>query len=93
MTYISGPMTGYADYNRQSFFDAAKYLRKGANVINPAEFPSSDEMEYADYMKRDISALLLCDSIYMLKGWKDSKGANLEYQIAKVLGYNIMEEK
>jgi len=29
----------------------------------------------------------------MLKGWKQSKGARIEYQIAKILGIKIIFEK
>ena len=43
--YLSGPMTGFKDYNYQMFNDAAKKLRaEGFEVVNPAEFPETKIM-------------------------------------------------
>jgi hypothetical protein len=33
-----------------------------------------------------------CDAIYMLDGWENSKGANIEYQYAKDNGLDICYE-
>jgi len=41
-------------------------------------------------MVDDISALLECEAIYMVKDWGQSKGARLEYAIAKELGLYIL---
>ena len=48
---------------------------------------------YTDYIKQDIEILILCDEIYMLRGWWRSKGARLEHHIAKVLGLKIIYQK
>jgi len=40
-------------------------------------------------MRRDIEALLKCESIVMLHGWEKSAGACLELEIAKELEMNI----
>lgn len=85
--YISGPMTGIQDYNRGAFIEAEKLLRvKGYDAVNPHDIKLEKGSTYEDYMKADIKALLECDYIYMLEGWKESKGACMEYQIAKFLG-------
>ena len=39
-----------------------------------------------DYMKVDIKALLECDYVYMLPGWKKSNGARIEKFIAFIFG-------
>lgn len=44
-------------------------------------------------MKYDLHALLVSDSIYMLKGWRLSKGARLERHLAKKLKLKIIYEK
>ena len=44
-------------------------------------------------MKIGFSMLECCDSIFMLKDWKDSKGATLEYQYAKYCDKNIYFEE
>ncbi|MES2287624.1 MAG: DUF4406 domain-containing protein [Bacteroidota bacterium] len=42
------------------------------------------------YMDVDLGAVLRCDGIYMLKGWGESKGARIEYSVAKEMGLTIM---
>lgn len=89
--YLSGPMTGLVDYNRPAFNEAAKYLRsQGFTVWNPAEeFDPSHIYPRKVYMRRDIEALLKCESIVMLHGWQNSAGARLELEIARELEMNI----
>jgi hypothetical protein len=89
--YLSGPMTGLVDYNRPAFNEAAKYLRsQGFTVWNPAEeFDPSYIYPRKVYMRRDIEALLKCESIVMLHGWQNSAGARLELEIARELEMNI----
>jgi len=72
--YLSGPMTGLPDYNRPTFNKAAEWLRnQGFNVWNPAEeFDSNYIYPRKFYMRRDIEALLKCESIVMLHGWEKS---------------------
>jgi len=43
-------------------------------------------------MRIDIKALVDCDAIYMLNNWRDSKGANVELNIAQGLGMEIIFE-
>jgi hypothetical protein len=37
-------------------------------------------------MRMAIAQLVQCDEIHMLRGWKESKGAKLEHEIAQQLG-------
>lgn len=91
-TYISGPITNNSNYKDQ-FQAAARMLRKqGLSVFDPTERGIVQGWKWADYMRRDISALMTCRAIYMLKGWRKSKGARLERWIAKKLGYLIIYE-
>lgn len=41
---------------------------------------------WACFMRHDIRALLLCDTIALLPGWETSPGARLEVRIARELG-------
>ncbi|MGP1603248.1 MAG: DUF4406 domain-containing protein [Treponema sp.] len=103
--YISGPITGVENW-QDNFVAAEKELLElpGAFfVINPLtvsitlekEFEQAQKGEpsYTDYMRRDISRLVECNAICMLPGWKHSKGARLEYRIAKILNMQILEFK
>ena len=88
--YISGPMTGQPDFNRPAFNAKAAELRAlGHEVVNPAELPEIPGWEWADYLKRDIPLLLGCEAIYLLEGWEDSKGAELECGIAESLSFEV----
>ncbi|WP_368640457.1 DUF4406 domain-containing protein [Castellaniella ginsengisoli] len=91
-TYIAGPMTGLPDLNFPAFHAAAAALRAaGLDVVNPAEVCPDPAMAWADCMRRDITALMDCDSILLLDGWMDSRGARLERHIAVQLGMRVFE--
>lgn len=89
--YISGKVSGTTDFYKR-FEEAESYLSKlGYVPINPVKnAPSYQTWEY--YMRNDIIKLMCCDSIYMLKGWRRSRGARLEHHIAKKLGFKIIYE-
>ncbi len=88
--YISGPMTGHPDLNFPAFNAAAAKLRAmGLDVCNPAEFGEEPGMAWADYLRKDIRALMDCQGIVMLPGWQKSKGARLEWVIANELGFVV----
>lgn len=84
--YIAGPMTGLPGLNFDAFnAEAARLRAEGHEVINPAEINPDHEMPWAQCMRRDIAELVKCNAIYMLPGWKASKGATLEHHIAERL--------
>lgn len=88
--YIAGPMTGLPDLNFPAFHAAAVWLRgMGHTVINPAELNPDPAMEWHECMRVDIASLVTCDTIYLLPGWEDSRGAKLEHHIAERLGMHI----
>lgn len=86
--YISGPMTGIADYNYPLFNSVAKKCREnGAEVISPAEFfGGGADKTRVEYMRASFEALLKATHIVLLPDWDTSKGAVLEYKIAVELG-------
>lgn len=94
--YISGPISGMPDLNRDAFAKAAADLRAGGHVVvSPHEIISHERAEregweWSDYMREDIKALMTCDAIYMLEGWQLSKGARVERYIAQELGFTVV---
>lgn len=44
---------------------------------------------HEEYMRMSFELLNICDAIYMLEGWENSKGANQEYGFAKGKGIEI----
>lgn len=93
--YLSGPMSGYPDYNKPAFdYYAEKYREIGYKVISPPEIISPHEGgTYGEYLRADLKVFLetKIDGIYMLPGWSVSKGANLEKHLAEVLGIPVMD--
>ena len=83
--FISGPMTGCPNYNKEEFDKAEKLLKDaGFSVFNPARL----DLSGTDWSDRDISvidlaALSRCDYIYQLSGWENSTGACSEFEAAK----------
>lgn len=93
-TYISGPITGLPiEQARKNFADAEARLKSaGMEVVNPMTLPHDHDKTWRSYMIECISELVKCDAIFMLHGWKNSKGARLELHIAKSLNLKIYSE-
>ena len=89
--YISGPITGMKNLNRESFTKAEELFSGicGVHTVNPFNIQSNDK-SWCGYMKADIAELIQCDYIAMLPGWWHSKGAVVEILLAKILGIKIL---
>jgi hypothetical protein len=85
--YVSGPMTGYEDFNYPAFHAAkAALAARGYDVISPADLPPRDDWEWIDYMEPNIASVFQVDGIALLDGWTESKGARIECAIAEGRG-------
>lgn len=97
--YLTGPMSGYPLHNFPAFDAAAAALRAaGHEVTNPAEidrahgFDPNDTLadgEYGLFLRRSLKAMLDCEAIAMLPGWKNSRGASLEFDVALAIGMSL----
>lgn len=92
--YISGPITGLSfEKVEQAFNDAEIRLQEeGYEVVNPLENGLTKDHSWREHMKADIKLLMECNTIYLLKGYRTSKGAMVEYDLARILGYDIIEQ-
>lgn len=91
--YISGKVTGLRNY-KAIFEEAEKKLNAlGLMPINPVKNGEVPGWKWEDYMKKDIKLLLDCDFIYRLPNWNESKGAQIENELAKTLGIPVLEVK
>lgn len=92
--YISGQITGLLyDQVEKDFNDAKQgLLEQGFKVVSPLDNGLTKDHSWTDHMRADIKLMLDCDAIYMLKGYQDSKGAMIEYNLAKALNFTIIEQ-
>lgn len=90
--FISGPMTGRPEFNYPLFNRVATSLRRqNFDVENPAENPLC--ATWGEYMRLSIRQMLTCDFIVMLPGWWRSRGARIEWLIAKMVGIPVYPVK
>ena len=83
MIYVAGPMSGLPEFNFPAFEAETQRLRAlGYEVLSPHEGVEDTTKPWGFYMRKAISLLIQCDSIILLPGWENSKGARLEESIA-----------
>ncbi len=88
--YISGKITGDANYMAK-FAKAEKYLKKqGYIVYNPAKEWEDEDYSYDKILSFCIDILRKCDAIYLLSNWQDSNGAKAEKAFAEAIGLEVM---
>jgi hypothetical protein len=93
--YLSGKMTGVAEFNYPAFHRNAAFLRENRwKVISPAELDADlginentvmTEEKYHEIIKHDYAALLQCDAVAFMPEWENSRGAKLESKFANIL--------
>lgn len=84
--YLSGPITGVENY-KENFAAAEREARERLSdwepeIFNPANIILPKDATHEDYMKICMQKLADCDTIYMLNGWQNSRGACREYGYA-----------
>ncbi|MEE6280176.1 DUF4406 domain-containing protein [Georgenia sp. MJ170] len=91
--YIAGPMTGLPDFNRPAFHATAALLAVfgGWRAINPARQP--DGLTWEEYVRRGLADVRRADAVYLLPGWRDSRGATREVVQAFRLGLPVWDEE
>lgn len=82
--YISGPITGVPDYMGR--FEAAEAVLKAAgwDVVNPAKVlaPVTEILTYDELMAVCLVLMDMCGAVQLLPGWRESRGAMMEFQYA-----------
>ena len=98
--YISGGITGIAPetvaenfaIGEQEAVERFATIGNVLEVINPLSLDDGIEKAWDEYMRVDITAMMRCNAIYMLRGWQYSRGARLENHIAKALGFVVLSQ-
>ena len=92
--YISGAITGTTDYMERFSMAELKLLGLGYEVVNPSTILSHipTTSTHDEYMHVSYALLDICDGIYMMDGWKDSKGSVMEYDYSLEKGLVVLYE-
>lgn len=95
IVFVSGKYRGNIEANIDHAEMVAKLLWEQDFIVicphlNTARFDGicSDDTWLQGYLE----ILRRCDSIFMLRGWQDSEGANAELKLAKELGKRVYWE-
>lgn len=88
--YIAGKITGLKNYKELFKKAEDRLISKGNVCMNPAVL--NPGFEHHEYMKVCFAMINVCDIVYFLNNWEDSKGAKMEYEYAKHLGKKILFE-
>lgn len=84
--YISGPMTGYENYNYDFFARTQEFLEgQGLTIESPHTNPwppgwehMPPERLWEEMMKLCMIQMDRCEGIILLRGWPVSRGARVE---------------
>ncbi len=89
--YVAGKITGLPKEDVQSKFNqlTSRLTGMGYNVINPV-CVLDDTRNWNDAVRSDIKQMLECDEVHLLPDWQESRGAQLERDIALRLGMQVV---
>ena len=82
--YIAGKISELPRQEVDAKFEEAKrkLLEKGYSVFIPTVLPDYADVPHSDYLRICYAMIDVCDAVYMLKDWQESRGARMELQYA-----------
>lgn len=91
--YTAGKISGLDEDEAFRLFEEAERLLivAGHTPLNPMRLVDQTEgREYEEYLLDALRVMLVdAEALYMLENWHDSRGARIEYLIARELGKPI----
>jgi hypothetical protein len=94
--YLAGPMTGLPNFNYDAFRDMERKVLSvmdcGIEILNPITIADGDTTKpYEFYIRESIEMILRANAVVFLEGWQNSTGAQLGYNIAKLLKLELYD--
>lgn len=97
--YVIGPVTGMPGKNRAAFEDARDKLAAMGHRADTPHVLVPDGATWEQAMRTSLNRLTqprrggapLYDGVARLPGWRESKGAALEDEVARACGIRIMD--
>lgn len=92
--YISGQISGLPIEEAKKKFGSieAQLIAQGYEVVNPLKNGLPWNAPWELHIAMDIVLLMGCDTIYLLTGWDNSRGATLEKNFAELTKKKIIYE-
>ncbi|HIT83299.1 MAG TPA: DUF4406 domain-containing protein [Candidatus Avibacteroides faecavium] len=89
--YISLPITGHGieEVEATCIHASGVIQAKGHTPVSPLDISPDPDATYARHMGNDIEALLQCDAVLFMPGWRESKGCRLENAAAEIYDKQI----
>jgi hypothetical protein len=89
--YVAGKITGLpiGEVIQKFNLISNELTDKGYNVVKPSVVTDSSK-PWDDAVRNDIKHMLECDEVHLLPDWQDSRGAQLERDIAVRLGMQVV---
>lgn len=89
--YIAGKITGEESTYKEKFNKKAEELTKqGFIVMNPSVLPIG--FEHDEYLHINKAMIDVCDAVWFMPCWTDSKGAQIENDYALSKGKGVIYE-
>ncbi len=91
IAYVAGKVTGLPkeEVNKKFNLIANQLGSMGYQVVRPLSI-SDDTRPWDETMRAEIRKMLECDEVHMLPDWQQSRGAQLERDIALRLGMEVV---
>ena len=90
--FISQPMSGLTDDEIFATRDRVKKFLEDVYDWEVIDSYIKEDGNPVYLLGRSIELLSQADKIYMVKGWQNSRGCKIEYEVAKTYDIGIVEE-
>ena len=81
------------DYEERFSAAEKEVIELGMIPVNPVTLLHNHDKRWSSYMRESLTAMLECDSVYLLEGYYLSEGALIEFHLANKLNFEIFNQK